>query len=352
MPLNRPTLDQLIARAVADIEARIPGSDPLLRHSVLGALGRMHAGAVHGLYGNIDFVARQIIPATAEGADLERWATVWGVSRTDNAKASGNADFTGSTGAEIPSGLQLQSSNGVEYVTTEAATLDANGEATVAIEASEPGEDGNLDAGAALNLVTPLDGVDGQAFVATGGLTGGSDVEDDETLRERLLQRIQNPPHGGTKADYERWSREVAGVERVWVVPLYSGDGTVRVWIDETDHDGTELASAALVSDVQAYIDERRPVTADVTVAAPTVVAQTFDITLVPDDADVRAAVETELDLLFARDAEPEGTILLSRIREAVSIAAGESDNTVNSPTANVTAGTGEILTRGTVTWS
>lgn len=78
MPFQRPTLPQLIERAAADIESRLPGTDPRLRRALLGVLARTHAGAVHGLYGALDWLARQIIPDTAEAEILDRWADWWG----------------------------------------------------------------------------------------------------------------------------------------------------------------------------------------------------------------------------------------------------------------------------------
>ena len=44
--------------------------------------------------------------------------------------------------------------------------------------------------------------------------------------------------------------------------------------------------------------------------------------------------------------------ILISKIREAVSVAAGETDNTVTVPAADVTHTAGQIATFGTITWT
>ena len=121
--------------------------------------------------------------------------------------------------------------------------------------------------------------------------------------------------------------------------------------------DGREdpIPTAEDVDAVQALIELRRPVTAEVFVVAP--IANPMDLTIkvVPGAgttlATARAAVERELRDLLAREAVPGGTILLSRIREAVSIAAGESDNAVTVPAANFASGTGEIATLGDITW-
>jgi len=71
----------------------------------------------------------------------------------------------------------------------------------------------------------------------------------------------------------------------------------------------------------------------------------------------VPAAVEAELASLIFDEAGPEdgtgsGVLLLSHIREAVSIAVGETDHSVTSPTADVEPTTGEIVTLGTITFT
>ena len=48
---QQPTITQLIARARTYIEARLPGSRPQARRSLVGIIAAMHANAVHGLYG-------------------------------------------------------------------------------------------------------------------------------------------------------------------------------------------------------------------------------------------------------------------------------------------------------------
>jgi uncharacterized phage protein gp47/JayE len=54
---------------------------------------------------------------------------------------------------------------------------------------------------------------------------------------------------------------------------------------------------------------------------------------------------------MLLRDAEPGGTILISHIREAISIAAGEVDHVLSAPAANVTHASGQLATFGAITW-
>lgn len=350
MPFQRPELTTLIERAQADIESRLPGANARLRRSLLGVLARMHAGSVHGLYGYLDWLARQIMIDTAEAEHLARWASIWGMSRKPATAATGTVTFSGADGTVIPAGTALQRADGIEY-TTDAETTIAGSAASVAITATKPGEAGNAAGGTALTLVSPISGVDSTATVDSAGLAGGADTETDDSLRSRLLARIQQPPHGGATADYETWALEVSGVTRAWVYPAELGLGTVtvRFMMDDTYADG--IPQAADVQAVQDHIDALRPVTADVTVVAPVAVPLDFTIQLTPNTSSVQAAVQAELTDLLRREAEPGGTIPLSHIREAISIASGETDHVLVAPTADVTHNTGEIAVMGSITW-
>ncbi len=351
MPFTRPTLQQLVERAIADIEANLPGADARVRRSNLNVLARLHAGGLHGVYGYLDWLARQIPWDTAEAEFIERWASIWGVARLAATFAGGEVAFGGSDGAQIPAGTELRSVTGIVY-RTDALAVVAGGTAIAAVTAATPGAAGDAEPGVQLATVAAIAGVDSQAVVTAGGLTGGSDAETDASLRARLLARIQEPPHGGADFDYVAWAREVPGVTRAWCLPLHLGLGTVGVTFVMDDKDGTIIPDGTEVETVQDYIDARRPVTADVTVFAPTAVPLDLEIELMPDTAEVRAAVVDELSDLLRREAEPGATILISHIREAISIAQGETDHVLVSPAANVGHEPGEIAVLGTITWA
>ena len=190
------------------------------------------------------------------------------------------------------------------------------------------------------------------AIVDDDGLTGGTDDEEDEPYLQRLLDRIQTPPQGGSADDYIKWALENEGVTRAWVYPQELGIGTVsvRFMMDNSYDDGIPLSGD--VTTVQAYIDALRPVTADVSVLAP--VADSLNFTIELNETDtltIRAAVEANLREMIARDGEPGGTIYISRINEAISLATGEFDHELTVPAANVTHTTGHIAVMGTITW-
>lgn len=350
MPFERPSLQALIERAAADIEARLPGTDARLRRSNLGVLARVHAGAVHGLYGYLQWLEQQLMVDTCEGAYLERYAGVWGVLRLPAAYAEGNLTLAGTDGVLVAAGTQWQRADGALFTSTADATIAA-GAATVAVMADAAGAAGTTNAGSTLTLVSPIAGLIGTATVAAGGLVGAADAEDDAALRGRLLRRIQRPPHGGSADDYVSWALEVPGVTRAWCYPLEGGPGTVTVRFVRDD-DVSIIPDAGEVAAMQEHIDALRPVTANVTVAAPTAVALNFTIALVPNTLAVQAAVQAELADLIRREAQPGGTLLISHIREAISVAAGETNHVLTTPSADVTRSTGQITTMGTITWS
>lgn len=352
MPYSRPTLTQLKDRAISYFDSRLPGTDARLRRSFLYVLAMALAGLVHGLYGFLEYMFRQVFPDTAEAEYLDRWASIWGVIRKAAAKATGITQATGTNGSNIASGTELTRSDGRRFKTTALGTI-SGGIANLSVEAVEPGLDGITANGSLLTFVSTPSGVNSVTTVQSPGLSGGTDIETDESLLQRLLDRIQTPPQGGSAEDYVTWALEVPGVTRAWCYPLELGAGTVtvRFMMDDTYSNGIPLAGD--VTAVDDYIDPRRPVTADVTVVAPTAVALNFTIDLGTNDTtDIRAAVEAELKDMIRRDAVPGGTILISHIREAISIATGETDHVLTVPAGNVTHTTGQIAVFGAITWA
>ena len=351
MSFSRPTLADLVGRVRNDLLARL-ATDDVLRRSDTEVYARVVAAITHGLYGFIEYLADQIIYDTAEAAYLERWASIFGINRIAAAAASGSVSFTITAGAIVPAGTVLQALDGVQYQTT-ADSTGAAPTATAPIVAVIAAAAGNRTTGAPLTLTTAVAGV---ATTATAGtLSGGADIETDDSLRARLLTRIQQPPHGGAAYDYTAWALEVAGVTRAWVYPNELGLGTVTVRFVR-DGDGTGAAiipDGTEVAAVQAHIDAVRPVTAAVTVVAPTAVAIPFTITgLSPLTQAVKDAITASLTDLFVREAQPGGTLLLSHMREAISIAAGENDHVLTTPSANDVRATGDIAILGTITWA
>lgn len=345
MAFERPTLKELITRITAGITSRLTKTQT--RRSNALVYGRVIAGASHEMNGFIEYTARQIFVDTADSEHLDRHAAIFGITRKAASKASGTVKFTFQGDAEeVPVGTVLTGGDSSQYQVTVAPTSDG----VASVESLIAGEAGNLESGEEMTLVSPIAGV--LSEVVCQGIAGGADAEDDESLRARVLSRQRETPHGGAKNDYVQWALSVPGVTRAWCYPLEDGDGTVVVRFVCDDLPDI-VPTAEMVKKVQDYIDEVRPVTANVTVMVPTLKPVAIQIsTLTPDTTSVRGAVEAELKSLFMSEGEPSGFIYLSHIRQAISEAADEVDHELVSPTQNPTAGKNELLTLGEIKWN
>ena len=351
MPFQRPTLAELDRRLIADIESRLAGTDPRLRRSFLAALARGLAGAHHELYGYLAWIADQIFDETADGPELLRRAAEYGIEPIAATAAAGTVRVSGTDAAVIPEGTVWRSGGGVDYESTAEAAIAA-GTADVAVQAAVAGAAGNAADGTKVSLVAPIAGVVSEA-AAAGAIAGGADTESTDSVRRRLSARRQSPPRGGTDADYVFWSFSGhADVTRAWSRPRTPGLGQVTVYLMTDGATANGIPTAAAIAAVQAYIDARRPVTAEVTVAAPAPVELDVTITNVkPDTAAVRAAIQAEIEDLILRESAPGGTVLVSHIREAISTAAGETDHVLTAPVADVEHAANQIAVAGDFTW-
>ena len=343
MSFSRPSLSTLRSRIAADVSGRLLDGSPLRSRSVLSVLVYVWAGACHLMYGALQWYFSQFWIKTAEKEYLERKASTWGITRKAGARAVGQVTFSGS--GIVHAGSVLRNDSGLLFT----VDADVSVPGTGVVTASETGSASNLERGETLTLVQAVAGVSGSAVVVS--MTGGVDAETDDELRNRVLTALRNPPMGGSAADYVTWALEVPGVTRAWCYPLYLGLGTVGLSFVCDGQDDSPLPDEEMVRRVQEYIEERKPVTADVMVFAPRAVPVDIRLRIVPDTSAVREAVKAELHDLFTREAEPGVTLLKSHIDEAVSITSGEEDHLLLEPAVNIVPASGELPVLRNVTF-
>ncbi|MCL1915662.1 MAG: baseplate J/gp47 family protein [Desulfovibrionaceae bacterium] len=340
MPWNRPTLQQLYERISRDFSGRLLDGGRVLSRSVIAVFSKVWAGACHMMHGLLAWIFLQVFADTAEGPYLERWARIWGKFRKEAERAAGPAEFAGQAGSLIPAGalIQRQSTNQTYAVQADAPALD--GVISVNIRAVTPGAAANLPPGAAITLIAPREGVTSNGTVMPDGISGGTDEENDEDLRRRLLDRLRRPPRGGSKSDYEAWAREVSGVTRAWCYPMGLGIGTVSLTF-VTDNASLEtggpIPTPEMVRRVQEHIEPLRPATVKEWLAfAPEKLFVDVSLSVTPDTEAVRQAVRSALQDLITREGVPGAVIFLSHIRQAISISAGVIDYEIAEPKGNI----------------
>ena len=349
MPLDRPTLQQIIDRDKSQIATNL-GQGPLLRRGVLPAVAITLAGGSHQSYGYIDWASKQILPDTAEIEFLERIGTLRAVTRKAGTFSTGSVVLAGTNGTVVPLGTACQRADGWPYASTVSVTVTGSS-VTVPIQATKAGVDGNCAVSTVISLTTPISGITTSGAAASGGLTGGSNQETDDELRARIQYAFANPPAGGSASDYVQWALQVAGVTRAWCLPSYLGAGTVGVTFALDGDPVSIIPTAAEVTAMQAYIVALAPITATIYAFAPTLLPVAFTIHISPDNSDLRIAVAASLDDLMLREGGPLKTIPLSHISEAISLTPGIYDHIVTVPSADLTFTAQQLPTVGTITW-
>jgi len=368
MPFERETLPALVDQSRNDIESRLSGADTRVRPNNLDINAAVWGGGLDGVYDAIAEIARRMFPqnCTKPGDDpyLEAHAARQNVPRKLAEAASGFGTIAGPNGVAFPMGKLLQRQDGAQFVTS-ADVAVGGGFATVPIVATVAGIAGNTSAGTVLRVVTPEDGF-ASTVTVTGddGLDGGLDKETLAELLARLEQVWQEQPQGGATWDYVEWALDVPGVTRAWVFPKWMGVGTVGVSFVMDDQAGSILPDDDSVALVQAYLDDphRAPPIGDTFVFAPTFANCAFTIQC-PNIPAVRASIQAALDALFLQDqsvggayllpdgTEPAGVIKLARMWSTIEAAAGDTDVLLTSPTTDFIAASGQLPSRGTITW-
>jgi uncharacterized phage protein gp47/JayE len=373
-----PTLKDLMQRTRQSFRANLKGSDAWVWPNNVYASAKVVAGGVFEIFGFAAYIEKQIFAHRAPDLEsLTLHGVEFGIPQKPAAPAMGSVIFTVVENVTVETGAILQRADGVQYIVSEGGTLATSGTLTVPVVAAADGLNTNADADTPLEImsaVTTTSATDPTCAVDANGLTLGTDVEDIESYRARILFRKRNPPHGGSAADYVLWAGQVSGVSffldrpTVYVERLWQGPGTVRVFPLMYDLYADGIPSTADVDRVQAYIETVRPAGALVTVAKPTAVPVNVVIAgLSPNTTEVQEAVRAELADAFFRLSRPAGTdnafgsmpylaspfsFSLSWLWQAVANATGEQRHRIVTPTADVTLQAGEMATLGSVTFT
>lgn len=344
MALPSSTLQERDRRIRGDINTRLPGADAGIQKTAEHVHGRALSGAIHGIQGQAEWIGRQVVPGPdSDESTLERWLVVLGLERKPAERATGILRIFGDASlATVPQYTEFQKADGTVIETDSVETIaDKGGSYYVdaAVTAVDAGTEGNCIVNTVLTLVSPVAGVDSEATVdpddTVDGLTGGTAIETRDEMWVRVQQRFSYPPGAGTEADYERWALEVSGVTRVWAEGNALGAGTVRVMFVR-DNDDDIIPGTSEVTDVSDYIDTKRPVTASVTVVAPSKKTLNFDIDGITDST-ARTNIEASLEDYVVRAAEPGVTLPLEEIIGAIDLAVGSAGFVLVSPSADVT---------------
>ena len=315
---------------------------------------RMYAVAAQlwGLYVQCDWVNRQCFPQTAQGEYLDLHAQLRGVERREATAAEGVLRFTvdaaGSADREIAAGTVCMTAGLTRFETIEAGTLEA-GETSVDIRARalEAGSAGNVAAGTILQMAVAPVGV--SRCTNPAAFTGGTDREDDETLRARVLETYRRLPNGANAAFYQQGALSFDEVAAAAVIPRPRGVGSVDVVVSTA----AGAPSAELLEELEDYFEARREIAVDVQVRAPEM--ETVDVAVQvaaeegQDAQAVQDAVEAALRGWF--DGRRLGqSVLRAALGELVFHVEGVANYALTAPAADVAVEVDVLPRLGTLT--
>lgn len=220
-----------------------------------------------------------------------------------------------------------------------APTVSTAERVSVAAKSEEPGLDKNVPMG---TITTPTSVPDGITAVTNpAAFTGGTDEEDLDSYRQKLLTHVRNP-QDGSPADLEEWAEEDASVDVATAFPNVNlagaatpGTTTVRI----AGPDGT-VPDAATVTRVQNDLQARD--VANLTIVVGTFAQLSTDVTVTLTMAtgfavaDVRSAVQTAI-ASYINSVAVGGLLSVSKIHEAALTVGGVESLVVNSPTTDQT---------------
>src|SRR5439155_22914575 len=132
MPWSTPTLKD-VRKLTRDYVLSQLGAKAMIPNSALRIMSDAKAGLAHLTLLYIDWLAKQLLPDTAEQEWLDRHGNIW-LRNADGSKgrkvamfAAGSINMTGDPGAVIPQYTVLTAYNGVRYQTTESAEISGAG---------------------------------------------------------------------------------------------------------------------------------------------------------------------------------------------------------------------------------
>ena len=308
----------------------------------------------------LDQILAYAFPQTSSGIFLNYNAESRGIVKNLGVKSIGQATFIGTDATLIPKGFLIQTNGGLQYTLDDDAIINS-GTVTVSITAIAIGTAYNVASGVINGIPVQQAGI--TSVNNSTPTTGGTNDETEDELRARILKKVQNPPSCGNKIDYERWAKEVSGVEYAKIIPLWNGNGTVKVIASGING---SILDSTILNNVKNHIDPgngsgegQAPIGANVTIATVMLVSINISITglEIEDGYGVDSVKNNISNAIISHLAGllPGDELKYNDIRAIFTLAQGVSDFTdfkVNNSTSNIELTDEQKASLGTISYS
>lgn len=266
----------------------------------------------------------------------------FGLYRKLGERATGEVYIEGVEGTAIDNGTKIEY-GGLIYTVIQDIVLKNDVEQNVTpVQADDIGLKYNLNANTEFNLIEPTSNV--KKITNRVPFKGGTERETDDEFRERFIIFMTDKATSGNVADYMQWATSVDGVKDARVYPLWNGNGTVKVVIFGNSNTAVD---ESVLKNCQEYINIKKPIGADVTVATPTALNVNIAATLTLESGAILENVKSEFLMMvneYFKDAGKKIAYikvlgLLANINEVVDI----KNLTLNGATADISVGDEQI---------
>ena len=200
---------------------------PLLEKAVVKSVFYAIAGVAGVIWRLAVWIYKQCFPQTAELDALKYWGNLIGIDYQDGGAAVVTLTLNDVTADYLAAGTVYKDlTTGLIFKTISQAAAE-DGVITATAQCTTSGEDGNLAVGTVLNIANPLDGIPSTAEI-TAIVTEGTEDEELETYRSRVLSKFRNKSEIGAPVDYYNWVMEVSGMADA--LPYVLNEGTVTIY--------------------------------------------------------------------------------------------------------------------------
>lgn len=227
-------------------------------------------------YARLGEILKNGFALTASGEYLDFKAAEQGITRKSGVASQVVVTITGTPGSVISVGDKVASDNLI-FSAIENKEINESGTADVTVICDTVGTVGNIPTGSINRFPVTLSGI--VSVTNNEPATGGFNEETDDELRDRYFEKVSLPATSGSKYHYIQWAKEINGVGDAKCLPLWNGNGTVKVIIINSEKG---VASDELIDEVKNHIEENRPIGAEVTVesAEPLTIDVSVSLTL------------------------------------------------------------------------
>ncbi len=242
-------------------------------------------------------ILRLAFTQTSYGPWLEYNGECSGVFKNLPTKATGLIKIKGKPNTVIEKGKiagtpATEDKESIEIEFTETKVIDEAGITYINAKCLKEGAIGNVLPNTITVLISNITGV--ESITNEEAFKGGTDIEDEEHFRERVMEAEKEEQLSGADSDYVRWAKEVPGVGYAYVDAEWNGPGTTKVLI--LDKNG-QTATNELIKAVKNYIypdklpgqnrGGKAPVGAIVTITTPSIL-----------NINIQASFELKKDLV------------------------------------------------------